>query len=106
MIQLINPTNQQPLHNNGNGYVDEKGNKFPVIDNVLRFVPNENYTASFGFQWNKFQKTQMDRERDHLSLSKERFFSATGWDKENLLGKNVLEVGSGAGRFSKVVLEH
>ena len=106
MIPLINPFNQQILHKNGTGYVDEQGNHFPIVNNVLRFVPSDNYTASFGFQWNKFQKTQIDREKDKLNLSKERFFAATGWDMENLAGKNILEVGSGAGRFSKVVLEH
>lgn len=106
MIHLINPHNKKLLHKSGYGYVDEIGNDFPVVNNVPRFVPNDNYTASFGFQWNKFQKTQIDRERDQLNLSKERFFAATNWDKEDLAGKNVLEVGSGAGRFSKVVLEH
>lgn len=106
MIQLINPANQQPLYKNGNSYVDEMGNHFPVVNEVLRFVPNDNYTASFGFQWNKFQKTQIDREKDQLNISKKRFFAETGWDGEDLSGKNVLEVGSGAGRFSKVVLEH
>ena len=34
------------------------------------------------------------------------FRSESGWDKEELTGKNVLEAGSGAGRFSQVVLEH
>jgi ubiquinone/menaquinone biosynthesis C-methylase UbiE len=54
----------------------------------------------------KFQKTQIDRETGSIQLSKERFFAESGWDKEDLTGKNILEVGSGAGRFSKVVLDH
>jgi len=105
MIQLINPFNQLLLHKNGNGYIDEKGNRFPIVNNVPRFVSNDNYTASFGFQWNKFQQTQIDRQNDQLNFSKERLLGVTGWDKEDLKGKDILEAGSGAGRFTKVVLE-
>jgi SAM-dependent methyltransferase len=106
MVQLINPFSHLPLHKNGDSFFDTKGESFPIINNVARFVPNDNYTASFGFQWNKFQKTQIDREKDALNLSKERLLTVTGWDKEDLTGKNILEVGSGAGRFTRVVLEN
>jgi len=105
MIPLINPANNLPLHKDGDSYVDEQGNRIPVVNSVPRFVPNDNYTASFGFQWNKFQKTQIDRENGQQKLSKERLLAVTNWDKENLAGENILEVGSGAGRFTKVVLE-
>jgi SAM-dependent methyltransferase len=104
MVQIINPFNRLPLRREAGRYIDEKGNEFPIVNNVPRFVSSDNYTASFGFQWNKFQKTQIDREKDQLSLSKERFLTVTGWDKEDLSGKNVLEAGSGAGRFTQVVL--
>jgi ubiquinone/menaquinone biosynthesis C-methylase UbiE len=106
MIQFINPSNGQLLEKNGDGYIDREGNKFPVVDGVLRMVPQNNYTASFGFQWNKFRKTQIDRESRNSSQSRERFFAETGWEHEDLSGKNILEVGSGAGRFSQIVLEH
>lgn len=106
MIPLINPTNNKPLIKEGTEYKDSDGNIFPVINGVPRFVPADNYTNSFGFQWNKFQKTQIDREAKNSSFSKERFFVATEWDKEDLTGKNVLEVGSGAGRFTQIVLDY
>lgn len=105
MIPLINPTNNKPLTKEGTEYKDSDGNIFPVINGVPRFVSADNYTNSFGFQWNKFQKTQIDREAKNSSFSKERFFVATEWDKEDLTGKNVLEVGSGAGRFTQIVLD-
>ena len=72
---------------------------------VARISELENYTENFGMQWNKFDKTQFDNEIDGLDLSSRRFFAATRWDQEDLSGKFILEVGSGAGRFSKVVLE-
>jgi len=105
MIELINPANGLRLEKNGTGYKDSKENYFPFINGAVRIVQDRNYSESFGFQWNKFQKTQIDREHKQFSLSKERFFSQTGWDKEDLTGKNVLEVGSGAGRFSQIVLD-
>ncbi len=66
---------------------------------------DSNYTDSFGFQWNRFQHTQIDREKQGLDQSKQRFLAVTEWDKEDLRGKKVLEVGSGAGRFTRAVLE-
>jgi SAM-dependent methyltransferase len=105
MINLINPANGKILTETTEGFVDESGLSFPKLGGVPRFVSNDNYTASFGFQWNKFQQTQIDRQNEQLNFSRERLLKVTGWDKEDLRGKNVLEVGSGAGRFTKIVLE-
>lgn len=105
MITLINPQTGKPLTNKGDFYEDPDGNKFSVKDGVLRLVELENYTSNFGYQWNKFQKTQIDRESRGSNQSQERFFTVTGWDKQDLTGYNILEVGSGAGRFSQIVLD-
>ena len=105
MIELINPINKSVIEKTEHGYIDSNGRIFPLVNGVLRLVEEGNYTDSFGFQWNKFQKTQIDTEKNNL-FSKARFFAETGWDKENLEGKNVLEVGSGAGRFTQIVLDY
>ena len=105
-VSIINPKNNSPLTDTGKGLVDSFGNIFPVIKGVARISELENYTENFGMQWNKFDKTQLDNEIDGLNLSHRRFFAATHWDQEDLSGKCILEVGSGAGRFSKVVLEN
>jgi ubiquinone/menaquinone biosynthesis C-methylase UbiE len=105
MIELINPATGKSLHKQADGYKDENGNMFPKVNGVLRIVQESNYTDNFGFQWNKFQKTQIDRDNNNSQQSKERFFTETDWDKEDLTGKNILEVGSGAGRFSQVFLD-
>ena len=104
-VSIINPKNNSPLTDTDEGLVDPFGNIFPIIKGVVRISELENYTENFGMQWNKFDKTQLDNEREGLNLSCQRFFAATHWDKEDLSGKFILEVGSGAGRFSKVVLE-
>lgn len=76
--------------------------RHPVVKNVPRFVPDENYSSSFGFQWNRHARTQLDRYNG-LSISRDRFYSQTGWLPDELRGKRVLECGSGAGRFSEVI---
>lgn len=105
-IVIINPKNKLVLYFDGDSLVDNQGSSFPIIQGVPRIAEPDNYTENFGIQWNKFPRTQLDRENDALDLSRSRFFAETRWDIEDLSGKNVLEVGSGAGRFSKVVLEH
>ena len=103
-VELINPRNKQPLQRVGADFFDLSGNKFPLVKGVLRISDADNYTDSFGLQWNKFDKTQLDREEVGHTVSRQRFFAETHWDTQDLTGKNILEVGSGAGRFSQVVL--
>jgi SAM-dependent methyltransferase len=105
-IPIVNPTTSAKLTFSKTAYTNSAGDSFPILDGVARFAPIDNYSNSFGMQWNKFDKTQLDREEDSLTYSKDRFFAETRWKQEDLVGKNILEVGSGAGRFSKVVLQH
>ena len=80
-------------------------NATPVMkDGIARFVEADNYADSFGFQWNRFAATQLDREQKGSSGSSVRFWAETGWDRQALKGVNILEAGSGAGRFSQVIL--
>ncbi len=104
-IRLINPYNQKPLQIFPDGLRDEDNNLFPLEKGAFRLVKDDNYTENFGYQWNKFAETQIDKS-SKIQLSHQRFFQQTGWDKEDLTGKNVLEVGSGAGRFSQIVLDY
>lgn len=104
-IDLINPQTGLLLKHHNGQLIDDNGMTFPIIEGIPRFVDSENYATSFHFQWEKFAKTQLDKEKEGLSFSKQRFFAETLWKHQNLIGENILEVGSGAGRFSKVVLE-
>lgn len=105
-IIIKNPKNNSPLHFLNGKLIDAEGNTFPIINGVARISDLDNYTENFGVQWNKFDKTQLDRKSDGLGLSQNRFFAESNWKPEELSEKDILEVGSGAGRFSKVVLEH
>lgn len=78
------------------------GHEFPIENGIPRFVPRDNYAASFGYQWNRFKLEQIDSVNG-TDLSAQRFYAETTWDKDWLKGKWVLDAGCGAGRFLDVV---
>jgi SAM-dependent methyltransferase len=78
------------------------GREFEVRGRIPRFVPMDNYAASFGFQWNRHAQTQLDSATGR-PISRDRLFATTGWPKD-LTGQRVLEAGCGAGRFTEVLL--
>jgi len=103
---FVHPATGRPLQRDGDRLVDGEGGEFPVIAGIPRFCELDNYTASFGRQWNQFRTTQIDGEGIDANVSSDRLFAETGWNADELGGRNVLEVGSGAGRFSRVLLQH
>lgn len=77
---------------------------FPILENIPRFVPKENYAESFGLQWNHFTGTQLD-SKVGTNRSETRFSNETLWTEDTLKGKLVLDAGCGAGRFSEIALK-
>jgi 2-polyprenyl-3-methyl-5-hydroxy-6-metoxy-1,4-benzoquinol methylase len=77
--------------------------RHPVINNIPRFVSSENYSKSFGFQWNVHDQTQLDSHTGQ-PISEKRLFDVTGWQTD-LSGQVILEAGSGAGRFTECLLK-
>jgi SAM-dependent methyltransferase len=75
--------------------------EFPIEDGIPRFVVRDNYAESFGYQWNLFSRTQLDTYNG-TTLSADRFYSETGWTKDGLKDKWILDAGCGAGRFLDV----
>jgi len=74
---------------------------FPEVRGIIRFVDGKNYADSFGFQWRRFDQTQLDGPgRNH---SEEHFLRKTHTQPEDFRGKLVLDVGCGMGRFAEVV---
>lgn len=87
-----------------NVLVNESGTRsYPIINGIPRFVSGANYADNFGFQWNRFARTQLDSHTQQ-TISAERFWGATKWVPRDLESKWVLDVGCGAGRFTEVAL--
>jgi SAM-dependent methyltransferase len=78
-------------------------NHYPVVNYIPRFVEASNYAENFGLEWNIHRRTQYDEETG-VPQSKKRFEEETKWEKE-LSGQIILEVGSGAGRFTTHALD-
>lgn len=76
----------------------------PIRGSIPRFIDQPAYLTSFGEQWNRYRRTQIDKFNG-TSLSRERFVAGTGWTPDELRGRSVLEVGCGAGRFTQVMLD-
>lgn len=79
------------------------GTIFRIVRGVPRFVPNDGYAESFGFQWNLHAQTQLDSFTGQ-PISRNRLFKASQW-KPDLSGQTILEAGSGAGRFTEVLVK-
>lgn len=77
--------------------------EFPIVNFVPRFVPADNYAASFGLQWNRFPTTQFD-STSGTTISHDRFMRETGWKSEDVSGDLVLDAGCGSGRFAEIAL--
>lgn len=87
-----------------NGKIIIGDRSFEILNGIPRLVPTQEYASNFGLQWNTFRLTQLD-SYTKLPLTFNRFWNNTKWKPGELYGKTVLEAGSGAGRFTEVLLE-
>ena len=76
-----------------------------MVFGIPRFVASENYASAFGAQWNMFPRTQLD-SHSGVAVSESRLARCMCSELEKVAGKLVLEAGSGAGRFTEVLLKH
>lgn len=88
----------------GSSYSCPSGCSYPIRGDIPRFVPRENYASSFGLQWNEYRTTQLDSSTG-LTISRDRLTRLLGGSLDVVRGKDVLEAGCGAGRFSEILLE-
>ena len=71
--------------------------------NILNY--DDDYTINFGKQWKKYLNVQID-SLNKFNLSK-NFLENLLFDDLNILSnKNVLEIGSGAGRFTEYIAKY
>ena len=78
------------------------GHEYAIKGGIPRLVPSDEYVGNFSFEWKKFSKVQLDCFNG-TAESEETFIQNTGFNKDTLRGKLVLDAGVGAGRYSDVV---
>lgn len=79
--------------------------KLTYIDgDLITFITDDDdYSESFGLQWNQFLKTQLD-SYTQTSISEDRLKRIFG-NLGDMKGKLILELGCGSGRFTEVLLK-
>ncbi len=87
------------------GLHSARGQCYPIVRGIPRFVDAENYSQDFGAQWKMFPRTQLDSYTG-LDNTEARLARCLRDDLKSLKGKRVLEAGSGAGRFTEILLKH
>ncbi len=103
--RLVTPATGEPLRWEADACSGADGQRYPVVDGIPRFVGSENYADAFGEQWQRFPRTQLDSATG-IPLSATRLARCLRRPLESLKGQLVLEAGSGAGRFTELLLAH
>ena len=93
------------LREQDDGYVCSRcAAGYSTVRGVPRFVEASNYANSFGFQWQQYDRTQLDTEENHVSEID--FLRRTGFTPDEIKGKLILDVGCGMGRFAEVATRY
>jgi SAM-dependent methyltransferase len=83
------------------GALEGGGDAFAIESGIPRFAGG-GAAASFGYQWTRFDRTQLDSRGGWDAQTRKRLFAHTGWP-ERMDGRRLLEAGCGMGRFTEVL---
>ncbi|QDU60955.1 Ubiquinone biosynthesis O-methyltransferase [Planctomycetes bacterium Pan216] len=75
------------------------GQHYPIVDGIARFVEDDDFADSFGFQWKRFEVRQPAEDEETFEVK-------TGVAPAALSGQRVLDAGCGGGRYSRIAAEH
>ncbi len=76
--------------------------KYPITNGIPRFVSDQKYTESFGFEWGRWSRVQFeDKDSDPVmkGYTRSYFQKITTFTPKTILGKTIVEFGCGPGRF-------
>lgn len=100
---LVSPADGQRLELGVDDLRGPAGDRYRVQNGIPRFIEAPDYVESFGKQWNRYRRVQLDSVTGK-PLSRTRLYDGTGWDPSDIEGALVLDAGCGAGRFTEVLL--
>ncbi len=103
-LNFICPQTKQSLHKSDNTLIANEA-CYKIKGDIPRFVASDNYAKAFGLQWNTFKLTQFD-SYTKSPVTEKRLEKAFGRPLSSLAGKCILEAGSGAGRFTEILLKY
>lgn len=101
-LQLADDSGEESIESGD--LVSPSGARYPIVRGIPRFV-DDGYADSFGLQWNRFAKVQLDSANGG-SYSKDRFDQELRWGPADLNEKWVVDAGCGAGRFAEIAAEY
>jgi SAM-dependent methyltransferase len=83
----------------------ESGLHYPIVRGIPRFVDDEQYSQSFGFEWTKWPRLQFEDENANRPMAghTKRMWQAITQAEQDIKGKTIVEFGCGPGRFLDVV---
>ncbi len=81
------------------------GEKIQILNKIPRFAPGDNYTSAFGRQWKIYSDVQLD-SKNGTTISEDRVKTALGQPLDSIRGLKIIEAGSGAGRFTEILLKY
>jgi len=99
------PVHLKSLEDKGDVLLCPDGDQFQSRNRIPRFVMNGNYADAFGPEAKKYRVTQLD-SYSGTTITRDRARRCIGeelWSQ--LSGKQVLEAGCGAGRFTEILLD-
>ena len=76
-------------------------NLFYKQNNVYINKISENYSKNFELQWKEFPLTQFDSSTG-FPLTRNRLLESSNWHFNEIKDKLIIELGSGAGRFTEI----
>ncbi|MCA9232423.1 MAG: class I SAM-dependent methyltransferase [Planctomycetales bacterium] len=90
------------------GRLRSSSNSYPIVRGIPRFAgyDEKNYSASFGYQWNKWSRVQFESENRGGPMeghTRGMWEKITGIRDRDLSGSVFLDCGCGPGRFLDVV---
>ncbi len=104
-IEFINSAFRARFMQTGKTLSASHGDALKLVNDCRRFVDEVNYTDNFGFQWNGFRITQLDKPDRDGDQSTSRFMAVTKSKKSDMKNENILGVGSAVDRFTHAVLK-
>ena len=86
--------------------VSASGKRYPIIRGIPRFVSQEYYASSFGYEWKRWPRVQFESENIGMPMEGH---TTRMWEAITLAGeghvrnKKIVEFGCGPGRFLDVI---